>query len=522
MLGKSIFKLALVCAFAVGSFGGWAGAQERVLVHGLGTNPPHLNRLLTTEVAASMVNPAIFDPLVRLDESYSPVPVIATSWEANEEATEYRFTIREGVKFHDGTDLTAEDVRFTLATYLPLAPQTSVIATYVDEITAPNSTTVVVKLNTPFAPFVAAMSNFPIVPKHIYGDGQPVATHPANINPVGSGPFRFESFQSGDRIVVVRNDDYWGEMTDVTRIVFPIIPDQNSRILALESGDIHYLSASYVDRPSYKRLIDDPRLTGFPVLGGVNTLTAHVNSTEGPLANFDVRKALYQALDREMIAERAYFGFGSPSRGAIPVALSWATSPDVDFNEMLPFDPAAAAELLDEAGYPADSNGHRFSIDLAYIAEFGTLTDAAGIMKSNLAEIGVEVNLIGEEFSVWAQRTFTDRDYDLSIVFYTSYEDPSIGVTRVYVCNPEKVYFRNASGICDETLDEYFAEAGRLSDRDKRRAAFAKAENRLAEILHAYPIVDEVSLHFGNTDLWNLEEAHKVNPVDWSLVTAKD
>lgn len=522
MLKKSAFAFAVVGSLVFGALNGAAFAQERVLVSAVGTNPPHFNRLLTTEVATSTISAALFETLIRLDEAYTPVESLATAWESSADATEYRFTIREGVKWHDGQPLSVDDVKFTLETYLPLTPQISILKGYLDSVTIADGNVVVVKLNKPFAPFIEAMAGLPIVPKHVYGDGQDIATHPANSNPVGSGPFKFESFQSGDRVMLVRNDEYWGNKSDVTRIVFPVLPDANARILALEAGDVHYVAGSYIDKAAYQRLMADNRFTAIPVLGGVSTVTVHVNTRDDrPLAKYEVRKALYQALNRPMIAERAYYGYATPSRGPIPAALTWPVSPDVDYNKDLPFDAAAAAAALDAAGYPAGPDGKRFEISLAYIAEFGTQAAAASVIKSNLAEIGIEVNLVGEEFSIWAQRTYTDHRFDLSMVFYTSYEDPSIGVARAYVCNPDNVAFRNASGICDEALDADFNAASRIADREQRRAAFATAEKRIEGLLHTFPVVDEPSMHFGRTDIWNFDEAHKVYPVNWSLITAR-
>jgi len=167
------------------------------------------------------------------------------------------------------------------------------------------------------------------------------------------------------------------------------------------------------------------------------------------------------------------------------------------------------------------ADGKRFSLDLGFIAEFGTQAAAAEVIKSNLAEIGVEVNLVGEEFSIWAQRTYKDHKFDLSMVFYTSYEDPSIGVARVYVCNPDDVMFRNASGLCDPAIDADFNTASLTTDREARRAAFASAEKRIEALLHTFPVIEEPSKHFGRQDIWNFEDAHKVYPTNWSLVTAK-
>ena len=494
---------------------------ENVLVSPIGNNPPHLNPMLTTDVAASAVSYPVFDTLVVQDANYVAQPRIATSWEANDDATEFTFQIREGVVFHNGEPLTAEDVAFSLETYLPIAPTTSMLKDYIESITAPDAQTVKVVLNQPFAPFVEMMAGVRILPKSVYGDGQDIATHPANMEPVGSGPFRFVAFESGERVILERNDDFWGETPAVDVIVMPLIPDQNARILALEGGDLDFVEASYLDKSSYDRLLASPNLESFTVLGGVNTLTAAVNGREGPLADFAVRKAVYEAINRDMLAERAYYGYGDVGRGAIPAAISWAADESIDFNELMPFDPAAAAEALDAAGYPVGADGTRFTIDLTYPSEYGLLASAGGVIKSNLEDIGIAVNLEGAEFNVWADRTYTSHDFDMSIVFYTSYQDPSVGVARVYVCNPDDVAFRNPAGICDEELDAAFVRAGAVADPEARKAAFGEAEERLMQIMHAYPLIEESARHFGRSDRWDFSEAMATMPADWSLVKPK-
>lgn len=516
LLTKRVILPGMVALVALTS---QSAAQENVLVEAIGNNPPHLNRLLTTDIGASIVSYPIFDTLVVQDASYVPQPRLALSWESNADATEYRFKLREDVIFHNGEKMTADDVVFTLSTYIPLAPQASFLKDYLQSIDAEDPTTVVVKLNKPFAPFVEMLAGIPMVPKSVYGDGQDIATHPANIAPVGSGPFRLASYDMGERVTLERFDQYWGQKAEIEQIVLPIIPDQNSRLLAFEGGDIDFMDASLVDKTSYSRLLASDQIVALPSGGGVNTLTVHLNARSGPLEKFEVRKALYQAIDKSMLTERAYYGYGAPSRGAIPAAIAWAASPEVDFNQDLPFDPKAADAALDAAGFPVGADGKRFSLRLAYISEYGVLQAASGIIKSNLAEIGVDVQLIGEEFNVWSKRSYETHDFDMSIVFYTSYQDPSVGVARVYLCNPTNVYFRNSSGICDPELDAAFAEAGATPDRDKRQAAFAAAEKRIGGILNSYPLVDDPASHFGRKDRWDFSKAFATMPPDWSLVT---
>ena len=521
MKKTSFVACATVSLMALAAVAAPAFAQEHVVVSPMGNNPPHLNPMLTTDVAAAAATYPIFDTLVAQDANYVPQPRIATSWEANADATEFTFHIRDGVLFHNGDALTAEDVAFSLATYLPISPTTSMLKDYIDSITAVDAQTVNVKLNQPFAPFVEMMAGVRVLPKSVYGDGQDVATHPANMEPVGSGPFRFAAFESGERLILERFDGYWGETTEVDVIVMPMIPDQNARILALEGGDLDFVDGSYIDKSSYDRLLASPNLDSFTVLGGVNTLTAAVNGREGPLADFEVRKAVYEAINRDMLAERAYYGYGDVGRGAVPAAIAWAAAEDINFNDLMPFDPAAAEAALDAAGYPEGADGTRFTIDLTYPSEYGLLASAGGVIKSNLEDIGIKVNLEGSEFNVWADRTYTTHDFDMSIVFYTSYQDPSVGVARVYVCNPDDVAFRNPAGICDEELDAAFVRAGAVADPDARKEAFGEAEERLLQIMHAYPLIEESARHFGRSDRWDFTAAMATQPPNWSLVTAK-
>lgn len=510
----------LLAALGAFAFALSAHAQERILVNALGTNPPHFNRLLSTEIATAMVGSTIYETLVRIDSSYTPIPSLATAWQSNANATEYKLTLREGVKWHDGKPFTSDDVKFTFDTYLKLAPFTATYAALVQEVTAPDAKTVVVKFKSPFAPFIEALASVWILPKHVFGDGRDVSTHPANSTPIGTGPFKFQSFRSANRVVAVRYQDYWGPKTDVETMVFPVIPDSNARTLALESGNLHYSDFRYVDKSAYPRLLKDSRFAALPHIGALSVITAHMNTVTGPLAKYEVRKAVYQALDRGAIAQRAYYGYAVPARGAIPAKMSWAVSSDVDYNKDLPHDIATAAALLDGAGYPVGSDGTRFTLTLAYPSAYPAMEATASVMQSNLAQVGIKVNLVGEDFQVWTQRVFKAGDYSLAIIFYSTFEDPNLGIARAYVCNPNKAVYRNASGLCDEQLDALFVKAGATADREQRRAAFSEAEKRIEQLLHTVPLVVEEQYNFGRKDLWDLEQASATYPTNWSLVKA--
>lgn len=497
--------------------GGADDGEEKVLVAALGTNPPHFNRNLTTEIGTSVVGQTIYESLVHLDDKFEILPSLATEWEVNADATEYTFTLRDDVTWHDGEAFDSADVKFTFDTYLPLSPASSSFASYVESVEAPDPTTVVVHFNTPFAPFIEAIAGVWILPEHIFGDGQDPVTHPANMEPIGTGPFKFESFTPGDRAVVVRNDDYWQENTDVDRMVFVVMPDSNARLLALQAGEIDYLNSSYTNKSSFATLEQEPDKYAFlPVLGGFSTVTAHINSRNEVLADPAVRQALYQAIDRQAIVDKAYYGYADVTRGPIPAQMEWAVSPDVDFSEMMPFDREAAAAALDAAGYPAGADGTRFTVRIAIPSEYANIIEAANVIKSDFEEIGVGVDLVQEEFGVWTERVYKNHDYDISLIFYTTFEDPSLGITRAYVCNPNNINYRNASGVCDEQLDAAFARAGQSGDRAVRAEAFEEAELRIAELMHTWPVVVDEAKNVARGDRFDFSGVFSVHSPDWS------
>ncbi len=508
--------LALTGCSSSNSNGGAQADEESVFVAALGTNPPHFNRNLTTEIGTMVVGSTIFESLVSLDDKFELHPKLAAEWSVNPEATEYTFKLRDGVKWHDGEPFTSADVKFTFDTYLPLGPQSSSYAKYIESVETPDDSTVIVKFNTPFAPFVEALASIWIMPEHIFNDGKDIVTHEGNLHPIGTGPYKFESFTPGDRAVVVKNDDYWDGKVDVDRMVFSVMPDANARLLALRAGEIDFIYSSYADKSSFGTLEEEPEKYAFlPSLGGFSTVTAHVNSRNPILADPAVRRALYSAVDRQSIVDKAYYGYAEVTRGPIPAQMEWAVSPDVDFRKEFPFDLEAADKALDAAGYPKDASGKRFSLTLATPSEYTNIIEAANVIKSDFAQLGIDVNLVQEEFGVWTERVYKKHEFDISLIFYTTFEDPSLGITRAYVCNPDNVNYRNASGVCDEELDADFARAGQSGDRADRSAAFKSAEQRIAQLMHTWPVVVDETLSVGRSDRFDFTEAFATHQISW-------
>jgi len=143
------------------------------------------------------------------------------------------------------------------------------------------------------------------------------------------------------------------------------------------------------------------------------------------------------------------------------------------------------------------------------------------VIKSDFESLGITVKITQEEFGVWTERVYKRHEFDISLIFYTTFEDPSLGITRAYVCNPNDVNYRNASGVCDEQLDAAFALAGQSGDRAKRAEAFKTAEKRIGELMHTWPVVVDEALSVGRGDRFDFSAAFATHPISWgSLKTA--
>lgn len=494
------------------------GSEEVVFVDAIATNPAHLNVQLTTDVATRIIGSTMYEPLVYLDASYELHEALATDWQVNDEATEVTLTLREGVTWHDGEPFTSGDVKFNLEEVLPLHPLGVQLSDVQASVETPDAHTVVVKLNQPFAPYLAGLSSHYMLPAHIF-QGSDITTNPVNSAPIGTGPFAFDEMVEGSHAQVVKNDEYWGEATNIDRVVFQIMPDANARVLALRAGQVDRITNIFLDAAQVGTLRDDEDLFFEGTSSLRNVMTLFFGSSNGPTANAKVRAALYRAIDREAIAENVYYGMAEPARGPIPSTVEWAADPSIDFAEQFAFDLDAAAEALDAAGFPADANGDRFEINIRVVSGLPSFTGTAEVIKSNFEEIGVGVNIIAEDLNVFIDQVYTQHNFDMAVMPFSPYEDPSLGVSRLYVCNPDSIPFRNPSLLCDEELDAFFEAAAIAADRDERAALFADAERRVAELLHVVPLVEEVPESVIRQGRWSsIEEFAQVIGYDWSKI----
>lgn len=503
ILRQGVIIPLMSAALALGA--GVAHAEEakpRIgggMIVGIGADPGVLNASISANLVEKTVSSNVFSMLIRLDKTFQPVPDLAESWEISEDGLSYTFHLRQGVNWHDGQPFTSEDVKFTIEeVILPFHSRGATYQGVIEAVEAPDANTVIIRLKNSFGPLMNALGyDFFILPKHLYA-GTDIKNNPYNAKPVGTGPFKFSEWKKGSHVTLVRNEDFFiPGKPYLDRLIFQTIPDAASRILALESGDIDYLSYQSVPSSAVPRLTTSSNLTttteGFESLASIGMLAINVESPI--LGDVRVRKALAHAMDKQFITERADYSVGKPATGPI-ASTSWAYEADV---EPYPHDLAKAAALLDEAGYPLQADGTRFSIRL--IADGGVEfhRKAAEILKEQFAQVGVNLELELLERNVMLDRVYIKRDFDTQIHIFSTGADPAIDVSRLYVStNIRPVNFTNASGYRNETVDRLFAEGQSAFTVEDRTKAYQEVQQILVDELPAIWL-EEV----GIVGVWN-------------------
>lgn len=492
---------------------GGAAAEGGTLVVAISSDPGQLNPAITTSGGVHTASELFFNGLVDLDENLEPVPELAESWEVEEDGALYRFHLRDDVTWHDGTPFTAADVKFSFEeVLLDLHSRTKAsVGASIESIEAPDDLTVEFRFAQPYAPLLQQLNvtEAPIVPRHIYEGTDPM-TNPANLEPIGTGPFRFVSYMTGSEIRMEKNTDYFEDgLPLLDEVVMRVIPEEGSRVVALEAGDVDWLFETPGPDLDRLRSSGDFDFLETPVNpGGANCIMTVSFNLDRPIFNdVRVREAIGHALDREQFVERVLFGQGSVAEAPISSGIPFAHG-DV---ELPGFDAEEAARLLDEAGWGQDGDGIRTAqgvegVDdgtaLAFdFLHFPTFTPYAELLRAQLREVGAEVTLEPLEPPVFAETVFTNRDFDTNIISYCNATDPEIGVRRMFTTsNIGPVPFSNSSAYRNDRVDALFDEAQATVSIDERTDIYQQIQEIVAAELPYLWIVETVAVRTFDAD----------------------
>ncbi|MDR7427535.1 MAG: ABC transporter substrate-binding protein [Armatimonadota bacterium] len=514
---KVIGRILMALSLAVWLMAGSAAAQQTpqpggTIVMALGADPETLNPGITTGYAVGAVTANIFSGLIRLGPRGEILPQLATSWQVAPDGRTYTFTLRRGVRWHDGRTLSAADVKFSLEEIAgKFHGRFRIAYANVESVSTPNTGTVVIRMKTPFAPFLQMLDTFnaPIMARHLFA-GEDIARSPRNLQPVGTGPYVFQSWARGDRVVLVRNPNYW-EPVYAERLVFRIIPNAAQRSTALETGEVDVVTDFYLAKTDVPRLRQNKNIRvrfGQPI-PALDFM--FINTRRGPLANAKVRRALAFAINREQIVAQAMAGIARPARGPFGDGFKYAYTPETDYTRIYAYSPERAAALLQEAGVARDS----LRLSMIFDAARAPLAAAAQIIRDNLRQVGITVDLVPLERSVMIDRVYTKGDYDLTVQSFTSNTDPAIGYHRIYLTAPPGQPFVNATGYSNPEVDRLLALAGQTPAVGERAKIYAQVNTILARDLPTLILFDEVGVDAARAHLRNLWQGLDARDAWW-------
>jgi peptide/nickel transport system substrate-binding protein len=474
------------------------------LVGTTGQFPRHFNTAVQSGLATATPSAQIFSSLLDFDENWQPVPYMAKSWEVSDGGMAYTIHMVENVAFHDGKPVTSEDVAFSFEVVKNNHPFGRAMFAAVDRVETPDPHTAVFKLSRPHPALLMCLSPplLPILPKHVYGDGQPIRKHPANLKPIGSGPFKFVDFKKGEYYVFERNENFFRpDRPYVDRFIARLIRDSKSREIALKQGKVHYMGSAGLRLQSVSRMKKDKNLKIFPAgLDAIGPITyLEPNMRKPPFNDVRVRQAMAYAIDRDFIINKLHHGLTTPCTGPLYHSSPFYTA-DVNKYDL---DLEKANKLLDEAGYAKKANGIRFSANLDWLP--GVPDDQqiiAEYLKPQLRKVGIEIVLRPPpDFGTWLKRV-AGWEYDLTLNLPFNYPDPIIGVHRLYLStNIKHIPWSNTQGYKNPKVDEILNKAAVEVDFEKRKALYIEFQKIITDELPLIYIHEVAAFTFLNKDL---------------------
>ena len=457
------------------------GGDLKILVY---LYPPHFNPAIQSGIQVMIPGAQLFATLVRFDEKWQPLPYLAKSWKISGDRLTYTFPLAEKATFHDGKPITSEDVAFSLEIMKKNHPFGISMLGVVERVETPDVHTAVVKLSKPHPALLQSLSLMPVIPKHVYGT-EPIRNHPANLKPVGSGPFKFVEAKSGDYFIFERYDNFFRPSRPyLQRLIFKLVNDASAAEIAFRRGDVHYGSFSMGMRlQNITRLqkVDHLVITrrGYEGIGPVVYL--EINLRKKPFSDLRVRQAIAYSIDQDFITQKLHQGFSVKSTGPL-VHSNPFYSNDIQHYDL---NLEKANKLLDEAGYPRKTDGTRFSATLDWSP--GNYTDRqiiAEYLKPQLRKIGIDIQLRPPpDFGTWAKWIST-WNYDLTVNSFFGYGDPVIGVDRIFLCeNIKHILWSNTQGYCNPKVDEVLQKAAVEMDPEKRKSLYWEFQKLVARDL---------------------------------------
>lgn len=441
-----------------------AADDKETLVYGSG-NYTRINPAMDEH---GEINVLIFNGLTAHDGDNQVVPGLAKNWDYDEDTYTYTFHLTEGVKWHDGEPLTAEDVKFTIEAIMDPDNGSENAPNYedVETITVIDENTVAFRLTAPNVAFLDYMT-MSILPKHLL-EGEDMQTSDFFKNPVGTGPYKMTKWDEGQAITLSKNEEYFKGEPNIDTIIFKLVPDDNAKALQLKSGELDMALLTPKDAAAFA---NNEKYTCYDMKTADYRGILFNFGNEYWQKNKDIIPAICYGLDREAIIDAVLLGQGIVAYG--PLQRNIYNNANVEHYD---YNPAKSKELLEAVGCTMGKDGFYYRNDeklgfsISVTAGDQVRIDIANIAAQQLKEIGIDVKVEIPAETDWAGQ----------MAFLIGWGSPFDADDHTYkVFGTDKG--ANYSAYSNELVDQYLTEARESSDPEVRKAAYAKFQEELAK-----------------------------------------
>ncbi len=469
--------------------------QGGTLIWGRAHDSSSLDPALIHDGESSKVTANIFEGLVRYcDDGAKIEPALASRWTVSDDGKIWNFSLRKNVFFHDGSEFNAEAVVFSIRRqidpghpyYRDDFPYSDSTFKYVRDVEAVDTHTVKITLETAYAPFQAnlAMSlAAPVIsPAALKKWKADFATHPS-----GTGPFRFKQWIPGDRIILEKNDRYWGTPPHLDRLIFKTIPNIKSRLSALRSRALHGMDG--LDAESAK-IIESSAELKMETRPGMNVAYLAMNTQKSPFHLQSVRQAVNHAINKQNLVKWMYQDMAIPAKNPIPPVI-WGyndTIEDYDYN------PDKARKLLASAGFPDGFDTTLWAMPVArpYMPQPQKM---AAALRSNLRAVGVNAEIVTHDWKTYLNKT-SNGEHDMCLLGWVgSNGDPdNFLYTLLDGDNAKKPKATNVSFFSNNALHDLLIRAQQSIDPQTRAKLYRNAQKVIHEQAPWAPLAHSVGI----------------------------
>ena len=452
-----------------------ADGEEKGLVIPSASCVANLNPLLESyKEGVIMLNP-LYDPLYVIDVNETRY-YLAESYEVSEDGTSVTLKLKDGLKWHDGEPITADDVIFTMDVNADTnngAGNTNVVILNDQPVKYEKVDDLTVKITLPMASasYPALLGELTLIPEHVYGGNTSIVGAEANMSGIGSGPYKLREFKQDQYLILEKNEDYYMGAPDIDTVTFRIISDISAQEVALMNGEINLMELS--SAPAVAKYSEDPNYTVvmYPE-GRVNYLA--VNKFCETVQDPKVVEAVFAALDAQEIIDGAYGeGMAVPANTVLSNMTTFYDESVEGYSQ----DIEKAKQLAAETGIEGSTMTLYFNSERAYMKE------SAQVIQQQLKNVGINLEVIPLESTGFFEKVFgTDGDYEFYLNGYAAVGDPDTVVAGMY----DGTWGVNLA-VSDELLG-LWQEARSVFTEDERAAIYKEIQEKTKEEMSCYPI----------------------------------